>query len=197
MDLREATKQLLHAHDVGVWLKRADNYMQAYNRMPQDFILPREHVILKPIVEAFAADTAAFVEYIKAMRDGTSGSAYEDLHNLYRTVSLRVLQGERRVRMRKAVTLLTPELEAALGREVTYQEQVVVADWIEKLWGAARVALLDRERNALKSKKLSTEERAAVLDAYWTSIDKKLDKGEVPLFGEQLRELIETLEVKK
>lgn len=181
MDLREATGVLLHAPDVGNWIKLADNYIQTRNKMPESFVLPANHAVLKPIIEAFASDAEAFSDYIRALRDSSGGVVYDELHNIYRTISTRTLQVVRRTRLRKAVTTLLPHLEKRAGRAVNYREQMHICDLLEKEWGAMRLNLMRRERDALERKRLPTEERAAVLDAFWTDIDKKIEKGEVPL----------------
>jgi hypothetical protein len=186
MDLRTTTTHLLNAPDIGQWLRRADNYIQAYNRMREGFTLPADHAILRAVIEAFAADAAAWADYIRALRDAVEGAAYDDLHDLYRTTSIRALQVIRRTRLRKAVLLLQPEIENLLGRAINYTEQTQVASGLEQIWGAARMALMSRERKEVTANRLSSEERAAILTAYWKDIDNKLAKGVVPLFDTEL-----------
>lgn len=193
MDLRATTTHLLNAPDIGQWLRRADNYIQAYNRMREGFTLPADHAILRAVVEAFATDAVAWAEYIRALRDAVEGTAYDDLHDLYRTVSVRALQVIRRTRLRKAVLLLQPEIENLLGRAINYTEQTQVAAGLEQIWGAARVALMSRERKELTANRLSSEERAAVLAAYWKDIDNKLAKGVVPLFRTDITTLMKAI----
>jgi hypothetical protein len=118
------------------------------------------------------------------------------VHALYRVTALRVLQNERRARIRRAVAILLPDLEAKVGRELGYKEQTAVADIVERVWGEARVKLMDRERKTFKSGKMSTEERAAILDAYWKNLDNNLDKGTVLLYGTTVDEIANQLEGK-
>lgn len=193
MNLRSTTEYLLSAPDIGQWLRRADNYIQAYNRMREGFTLPADHVILRPVIEAFAIDTAAWAAYIRALRDASDGTAYDDLHDLYRTTSVRGLQVVRRTRLRKAVLLLQPEMETLLGRAINYTEQTQVASGLEQIWGAARMALMSRERREVTANRLSSEERAAILTAYWQDIDNKLAKGVVPLFDTDLVTLLKVI----
>lgn len=193
MDLRETTSYLLRTPDVAEWIKLADSHMQAYNRMPERFVLPSDHSVLKPIIEAFAADTDAFADYIRAVRDASQGIAYDGLHALYRTISLRAIQQVRRNRLRKAVLLLLPQIEAARGAPISYPLQTRVAATLEKWWGAARMMHMADEREALQKKRLKTEDRELLLDSFWADIDRQLDAGHVPLVDHSLTELIETL----
>lgn len=181
MDLRTATSSLLRDPKVATWLKLADSYIQAYNRMPKQFVLPAEHSMLKPVIEAFAYDTDAFAQYIRALRDAADGTAYDELHELYRMVSMRALQNERRARIRKGLLLLFPHMAAALGREPTYDEQMRIARFIEQRWGAMRIEFLASERRLYKTRRLSSEERNISLKRFWKSLDDALEKGEVPL----------------
>lgn len=192
-NLRDTTSYLLRAPDVGTWLKLADNYMQTYNRMPASFVLPADHAIVRPIVEAFASDTGAFADYIKALRDASDGVAYDELHALYRTISIRALQTTRRTRVRKAVLLLTPAIEELTSKTLSYDDQVVLAKYVEQAWGTLRLTLMDRERAALSRKRLDTEDRAVLLDAFWKDIDNKIEKGQVLLGETSLDDLVELM----
>lgn len=194
MDLREATSRLMRAHDLGRWLRLADSYIQAYNRMPDSFVLPAEHAVLQPVIASFASDTAAFAKYIRALRDGSDGGAYDDLHDLYRVVDMRALQAERRARIRKAVLLLAPELERAIKRPLPYEDQLQTARFIEGRWGAMRLDCLASERRLRNTKRLPAEERNATLQKFWQTIDKALEEGQVPLGHEgHLTEFIDLL----
>lgn len=193
MDLRDATNYLLRTPDVGEWLKLADAHMQAYNKMKSKFVLPADHAVLRPVIEAFAADTPAFVEYVKALRDASDGVAHTELHQLYRTISVRTLQATRRVRIRNAVNLLTPKLEAALGRELTYQDKVRVGSFVEQCWGEWRMAAQEEERRSLRAKRINTEDRSALLDAFWRDIETALAAGKVPLGDKTEADIIEMI----
>ena len=188
MDLRQATNFILAAHDVASWVKMADSYIQAYNRMPSRFVLPAEHAVLQPIIEAFATDVGAFSDYIRAVRDA-SGDAFDELHALYRTISVRALQLVRRARLRKAALLLQPELETLIGKKIVYDDMMRVARRLEQAWGGSRMDAMSDGRAALKSKRLSSEDRSLLLDAFWKQIDIELESGNVPL-GDKVMPII-------
>lgn len=180
-DLRQATGWLLHEHDIGKWVRLADSYIQAYNRIPNEFVLPREHAALKPIIDAFALDTPAFANYIRALRDGSEGIAYDELHEIYRTISVRALQAQRRTRLRKATLIMVPQVEKALGRPLRYDDEVVLSKFIEQRWGAMRMDAMAEARNERNAKRLPSEDRTTVLEAFWQSLDKSLEDERVPL----------------
>ena len=190
MDLRETTSYLLRLPDVGAWLKLADNYIQTYNRLPERFVLPADHALLQPVIEAFAKDGEAFSTYIRALRDATDGVAYDELHALYRTVSVRVLQVVRRTRLRRAVMLLLPQLEPLLGRSIGYDDQQRVAKFLEQCWGAMRMAAMSEQRISQQSKRLNTDDRGLLLGDFWKQLDLEIDKGEVPLGSSTLHDII-------
>jgi hypothetical protein len=190
MDLRETTAYLLRLPDIGAWMKLADNYIQTYNRLPERFVLPADHALLKPIIEAFASDGEAFSQYLRALRDAADGVAYDELHALYRTVSVRVLQLVRRTRLRKATLLLVPQLEPLLGRGIGYDDQQRVAKFLEQCWGAMRMAAMSEERNSQKAKHLSSDNRGTLLDDFWKQLDLQITQGTVPLGEATLNDIV-------
>lgn len=192
MDLRDATKTLLRVPDVAKWLRLADTHIQAYNRMPERFVLPADHALIKPVIEAFANDTDAFAKYIRALRDASDGTAYDELHELYRTISMRALQSERRSRIRKAVAMLARLLAAELGRQITYDEAVMVGRYVETQWGIMRIEHLSHHRRLHNTKRLTSEDRAIALASFWASIDKALDNEQLPLPSDAVQHLTET-----
>jgi len=159
--------------------------------MPERFVLPVEHALLKPIIEAFAKDGAAFTTYIHALRDAADGAAYDELNALYRTVSVRVLQTVRRTRLRKATLLLLPQLEPLLGRDIGYDDQQRVAKFLEQCWGAMRLAAMSEERANQKAKHLNSVDRSVLLENFWKNLDQQLDQGEVPMSDHTVQDIID------
>lgn len=188
MDLREATRTLMRQPDIARQLRLVDSYIQAYNRLPDQFVLPSDHALLKPIIEAFASDITAFAQYIKTLRDASETHCYDELHDLYRTIDMRAMQAARRTRIRKAVVVLMPEFSKALGRELTYEEQLKMARFIEHRWGAMRLAHMDEERRKHHAKRLPAEERTTTLAQFWKSVETALENNTVPLGSEGYKE---------
>lgn len=193
MDFREATRTLMRQPDIARQLRLADSYIQAYNRMPDQFVLPSDHVLLKPIIEAFAANTGAFAQYIKTLRDASDSHDYDELHDLYRTIDMRAMQAERRGRIRKAVLLLTTQFRTTLGRDLSYEEQLTMARFVEHRWGAMRLAHMDQERRKHSKGRLPAEERATSLSQFWKSIETALENNTVLLGDSGANELLEQI----
>lgn len=191
MDLRSATSIILRAQDAAAQLRLADTYMQAYNKMPSMFVLPAEHAKLQPIIEAFANNSSGFVEYLRAVRDSVEGVAKDEIHDLYRTVSVRVLQHSRRARLRRALDLILPAVEERNGSPLPYENQMRVLRCIEQIWGSMRIEMLSRERNAMNSKRLDEVGRAALLQEFWRGLDSELAAGRVPLGTSSIDTLVE------
>ncbi len=183
MDIRSTTNRLLRDPNVVKWLKIADTHMQAYNKFPEGFVLPEAHALIGPLVSRFASDGAGFVDYIKSIRDASDGGAKEDLHDLYRTISLRYIQQGRRHRLRQAVLHLQPALAKDMGREPTVEELLLASRFIEQRWGAMRLNWMAKERKLRRADRLTSEERALTLEEFWRDIDRQLDAGKAPLGG--------------
>lgn len=191
MDIREVTRYLLTQRDIVEQLKTADNYVQAYNRLPDQFVLPAKHAHLKAIIESFAADADAFARYIRAIRDGVSdATAYDGLHHLYRTVSTRALQVSRRARVRKACAILIPKLQERIGAEFSYADIARLQAFVEKAWGAMRLRAMADARRELKVDRLTSEGRAMALSDFWREMDKQIEAGTVPLDDMTIEDLL-------
>lgn len=175
MELRDTTRAILKSTTPAVMLKLADKYIEAYNEMPEAFVLPREHVILLPIIEVFHDSLGDFVEYIKAIRNNLSGVEKTDVHEFYRTISTRHVQQVRRKRAERALESLTK----TIGRQLEQDEKVRVVKNLEKHWGARRTAML---KQASGEGDLTVNVRAQLLVDFWKQIDKEIEDGDLPMF---------------
>lgn len=179
MDLRSATMWLVRNPDPARWLRLVDSYTQSFAKLTEDFVVPAEHAHLQPIVESFANDVAAFGNYIRALRDGADGSVYDSLHELYRTVSMRAIQQERRARIRRAVDILERKLQALGVSDLGYEEQVRLARLVEHRWGGLRLEHMAAARRLRKSSRLTTEDRSVEVDRFWFNVDRHLRQSVV------------------
>jgi len=162
--------------------------------MDGKFLIPAEYRAIAPLVEEFLYKPAEFVEYVKMVRDESEDvGARGDLHELYRSLSVRALQAIRRPRLRRATVLITPEVDAALGRSTSFSEHTRISNYIEKFWGALRLEAMSVAREALKSKRLSTEEKSIVVNQFWAKIDQELDAGRVLLPGVRIEDIVKAI----
>lgn len=177
MSLPELTDHLASDPQAADKLRLADNYMLQRQRMGRQFRLPDEHADIEPIIDRYGTNLEKFVSYVKALRDQAPprSSGYIALHELYRTLEVRMIQQQRRERARKAYTWLEKNYP-----KLTYDQR---QRWIRKLeqqWGRERMAFLEGYRNKTKTGRLSTEEREELLQEFWADIDQGVDKGDLP-----------------
>lgn len=176
--LERLTDELLGNHHAAECLRLADDYIQMYHRTGDKFILPREHAKLRPLIEAYADDLEGLVHYVLGVRDTLSQDsvAHAELHKLYRTVSTRLLQQERRARINAAVDKAVSMAEGP----VSYDTKFAWARRIEQEWGRRRLDFMAELRRKTKRNRLSVDERSEALAQFWKNIDWEIKRGELP-----------------
>jgi hypothetical protein len=178
MDMDRVTQKLIDDPKAAEQLKFADIYIDQYHRMgAKSFSLPTEHAHLKPIIERYADDLPKFVEFVKGVRDEVEprSETYISLHELYRTLQVRLVQQIRRDRAARALAWLEKHYPKATMKQK--------ADWLHKLeqrWGRERFAAMDAARSKGKRDRLTTEEREEVLDQFWREVDDDIKEGSLP-----------------
>jgi hypothetical protein len=191
MDLKTATVDLLRQHDIAEQIEVCDAMIRAYNKVPDRFVLPRQFAPLYPIISQFAGDPNGWANYIKILRDAVEGSAYDKLHEVYRTISTRALQNERRTRLRKALALLTKMLDAAgaQGPYRSYSEQLILGRKIELMWKDRRTAALADARAEYRAGRQPMEDKQALLAQFWQTIDTEIENSTLTLSDEFKRDV--------
>lgn len=177
MSLPELTDHLASDPQAADKLRLADNYMLQRQRMGRTFRLPDEHAEIEPLIEKYSTNLSKFVAYVKNLRDQAQprSSGYIALHELYRTLEVRMIQQERRERARKAYAWVEKN-----HPKLNYEQR---QRWIRKLeqqWGRERMQFLEGYRGKTKTGRLSTEEREELLQEFWAEIDKRVDGGDLP-----------------
>ena len=177
MALPELTDHLVKDPQVADKLRLADSYMLQLQRVGRDFALPSEHSDLLPIIDRYSKSFPKFVAYVKSVRDTVPprSSNYITLHELYRMLEVRLVQQGRRERARRALTWLERH-----HPELTYEQRQRWLRKLEQAWGKERMQTLDIARRKTSRGRVSTEEREAVLHAFWEEIDERVERGELP-----------------
>lgn len=175
MELRDTTQAILDSGNPAALLRMADKYITLYNSSPELFVLPRDHVILRPIIEVFHDNLGDFVEYVKAIRNVLEGVTKADVHEVFRTIATRHIQQVRRGRAERAIRVI----ERLLNRGLDADEKSRLVRKLEQHWGARRIALLKHHK---ASGRLSVDERAVLLKEFWDQVDKEIDEGDLPMF---------------
>lgn len=159
-------------------VRLADQYLRRLEEMGKDFILPKEHAVVRPLLEYYAGDLAGWVKFIRGIRDALPprSKQQQGIHTFYRTILIRLTQQERRVRLDSAVA-------AAVRKKIIpndYDTKVRYARKCTQYWMRRRMALLEAHRRETGTGRLSLEEREGLLTEFWSNVDAEIQQGELP-----------------
>lgn len=174
-ELTACTETLLkNPHSVNKWVKLADKYMQAYADNPHQFLLPKTHEFLEPLIKAFAPDVEGFTLYLISLRDmfDKSDKSWEQIQSHYRRINGRLVQKMRRERSNRAVA----KAEGLYGSTDYHTRLQWVAN-LEHNWSQRRLAFLDSKRASFSSGRIDTDTRAELLAVFWEIIDTEIYEG--------------------
>ena len=177
-DFNETTEYLLrNPSNIKKWLTLADKYMQTFAQDPHNFLLPKAHEILKPLIEAYSLNIDGFVQYFIGLRDSFSKEdlAWEQVQKIQRRINGRYVQQQRRERAARAVA----KAEELYGDTDYHSRLKWVAD-LEHEWAKRRLLFLDKHRDERRDVRLDTETRAELLLEFWEIIDTEIFEGGVP-----------------
>lgn len=171
-------EQLLDNKDPAAQLRIADNYLHSLGKMPEAFVLPKDHGALRPILEYFAGDLPGWVKYVKSVLDSIEHSdpRWSEVYALHRLVLTRLAQRVIRDRCDAA-------LASALRQKLihnTADATLKYAVRCKQTWTRARMDMLDELRRKTAKGRVSAEERAEALEAFWKSVDDDIANGDVP-----------------
>ena len=161
-------------HSVNKWVTLADKYMQAYADNPHQFLLPKTHEFLEPLVKAFAPDVEGFTLYLLTLRDtfDKSDKSWEQIQAHYRRINGRLVQKMRRERSNRAVA----KAEELYG-STDYHTRLQWVSSLEHSWSQRRLAFLDSKRASFSSGRIDTDTRAELLAVFWEVIDTEIFEG--------------------
>lgn len=176
--LPEATRFLLRNPDkLKDWLSIADKHMQTYQDDPKLLVIPKAHEHLAPLVGAFAEDLEGFTFYLLELRDNfdRNSTQFKDIQAVYRRINGRLVQQQRRERIRRAVA----KAEELYG-EIPFTKRMQWMADVEHDWARRRLSFLEIQRKRLRHERLSTELRTELLLEFWDVIDTEIYEGKVP-----------------
>lgn len=180
MTVMDATRAVLASRSPAEELRLVDNYIATWARLGKDFLLPQKHAMLAPLIESFKGNPKLFLKYVRAVRDdialarGFSTMDYKELQELARTLDVRIVQQQRRERLRAAVDWLVREQPW-----LTVDQQRLWVRRIEQLWARQRLAWLAARRKEAGGR-LSEGERRVALDEFWATIENNINNGALP-----------------
>lgn len=174
--LREKTEELLDDPRAADKLRLVDDYILQQRRVGERFVLPQEHRDLRPVLEAYAEDFPKFVAYVRRMRDAMPmrSETYIEMHELYRTLEVRLVQQERRARAARALEWFDRNYP-----EATMDQRIRWVRKLEQQWGRRRMGAMMAVRRTTAYGRLSSAEREIVLRRFWERIDDEIRRGEL------------------
>lgn len=177
MSLQTTTDKLLDDPAIAEKLRLADMYIRQYNESPKTFVLPRQYVEIKDVIEAFALDLTKFVRYVRACRDSVAPHSpqHRDLHDLFRTLNVRCVQQQRRDRLDQAWAWYERKNPTA-----SYDQKVRWRRKLEQQWGKRRLAVLAEARRNTENRRLSLAEMDEILAKFWAEIQQEITEGKLP-----------------
>jgi len=176
--LRECTNTLLRNPDkLNEWLSVADKHMQSYAEDPRQFLLPRAHVFLQPLIATYALNIEGFTLYLVGLRDSfdRNSVAYKSVQKVYRRINGRYIQQQRRERMDRAVA----KAEELFG-EIPFLQRLQWIAHLEHQWAKRRLSYLEAQRGRYENDRLPAEDRVELLAEFWEQIDTEIYEGRLP-----------------
>lgn len=157
-------------------LTLVNEYIQHKEKLGKDFIMPTEREVLSPIVDEFVGKLPSWLAFLREMRDSfpARSAVRADVHELFRTVDIRLTQREMRRRLNAAVAVA---IQKGIIKDDS-PSKVAYIDRCKKLWILRRKMLLKSHRDVVKV--LPEEQQRQILDEFWANIDAEIKNGEVP-----------------
>jgi hypothetical protein len=173
--LRES---LIDDQSVAEKLKLADQYLLTMTKLGTKFVLPREHIELLPVLEYYGGgDVAGWCKYVRSIRDSLpQGNRMADVQEVFRTIEIRRVQGDRRIRLNLAVNKAV-ELGVI---EDTAEAKRQYANKCTQEWSKRRADMLSNIRRTMSNKRVNEDERADVLEEFWKAIEAGIKEGDIP-----------------
>jgi hypothetical protein len=193
-NLATVRKAILRDADPATLLIAVESGIRVYQRAPDSLVLPKDHKMLLPLIEAFAGKPAEFAEFVRSIRDDLEDSLhYEKLNTVFRRIFTKGVTMARRRRPTGAVLCVAKQLKK-IGRELEYRDKLVVANVLEKAWGAKRLQALRSTRSELRVERLTEEQKEDVLADYWRKVDKSIERGDpLKMLGLTIDDILEVL----
>lgn len=179
MDLREFRDTLLRLDHPEQVLELADKYLSMFEEMGSNFVLPREHILVKPALDYYVGDLAGWVKFVKGVRDRLpmDGRQYHSgVQEFFRKLEVRLTQQERRERLDAALT-------KAISKRIIpddYDSKVRYARRCTQSWKLRRDNMLKSASASTKTGRLSVAERETLLAEFWSNVDAEIANGELP-----------------
>ena len=157
----------------------ADYYLVQYDDNPDRFVLPKDFVEAKPVIEAFAGDSLAYAKWLRKFNSDyvPRGS------DIGKAITTRAAKSQcRGINRRKrnmeldAITqaIRLGRIKDSPGDKARFKLRL--SRWIKEQY----TGLLDAHRRQTKVGRLSVEERDELASNFWEELAQRIAGGELP-----------------
>ena len=159
-------------------LRYADDLMDMVRKQGGDFELPLKDAWLKPILEFYTQDLEGWMKFIKNVRDRLEphSGEFRAVHEFYKVVNVRFIQ--RRTRSLIDIATDTAIRKGLLASDFLSKQRY--AKRCVQAWKARKDNLMNMERKASKTGRISLDVREALLQDFWDLVSDEVNNGEVP-----------------
>lgn len=176
--LREVRDTLLNINHPDRILRLADNYLQQFDELKDQFVLPREHAFVKPILEHYVGDLPGWVKFVKGIRDRLEPKTqeYVDVRELHKVLNIRMIQ-----RRTRAILDVAVELACRKGMiDASWESKQRYAKRCIQTWKKRKDNMLDNVRRESPTGRGSVSHREELLREFWETVAAEVEAGEVP-----------------
>jgi len=176
--LREVRDTLLTiAHPERV-LRLADSYLQRFEEFGEDFVLPKEHVIVKPILEHYVGELEGWAKFVKSVRDRLEkrSQEYIEVREFYKVLNVRLIQRRTRALLDTAVELACRKgmIDPSWETKQRYAKRCIQS------WKKRKDNMLEAVRKDSPSGRVSLSHREELLHEFWAGLAQEVEAGEIP-----------------
>jgi hypothetical protein len=173
VELRDTLLTIGHPEKL---LALADKYLTLFEELGDAFVLPKDHVLVAPILEFYVGDLDGWLKFIKGVRDRLPRGSTEHLavRDFYKTVYTRAIQ-------RKTRRLLDLAISVALKRGILEDEANAKVRYTKRCiqsWTQRRQAALKSARSSSPTGAINIDHKSDVISEFWDSIEEELNHGE-------------------
>lgn len=175
LELRDTLLAIAHPERI---LRLADDYLARFEVLGDDFILPAEHAVVKPILDFYVGDLTGWVKFVRNVRDrlDPQSAEFREVHEFYKTLNVRAIQR----RTRAAIDAATASaIRLGLIQDKRADKERYARRCIQA-WKLRKDAMLDSVRRASPTGRVSVSHREELLKEFWDQIAEEANSGEVP-----------------
>lgn len=161
-------------------LELIEGYVALKKRDKEMFALPEEHAWLEPVISLVEPSDNLFRAFVLLVRNdlaevcGEASFQYKSTQEFARKIAVRIAAQKRRARLQPALDWAKIHMPE---RSVEERRQWLLR--LEQTWAEERRQALKYAKHK-KGAALTVDEKADVLDAFWSDLDARIEAGSLP-----------------